>query len=78
MQRLAIQANETLLLLDDTQTIPGNKYERAATLRAAIFDLASGREKDRLTQDYAPREWRTVVGNGVQRAVCGHPETGGY
>jgi Domain of unknown function (DUF927) len=61
LQQLAIQANETLLLLDDTQNIRGNPYERAATLRDAIYDLPSGRQKDRLTQNHAPREWRTIV-----------------
>jgi len=58
---LAFQANETLLLLDDTQNIRGNPYERAATLRDAIYDLPSGKQKDRLIQNHAPRQWRTIV-----------------
>jgi putative DNA primase/helicase len=61
LQGLAIQSNETLLLLDDTQNIPGNAYQRAAILREAIYALPSGREKDRLTQSHPPREWRTIV-----------------
>ena len=32
-------SNETLLLLDDTQNIPGNAYQRAEILRQAIYDL---------------------------------------
>ena len=61
LQELAIQSNETLLLLDDTQNIPGNAYQRAEILREAIYDLPSGRQKDRLTQNHPPREWRTIV-----------------
>jgi hypothetical protein len=61
LQELAIQSNETLLLLDDTQNIPGNAYQRAEILRQAIYDLPSGRQKDRLTQNHPPREWRTIV-----------------
>jgi len=61
LQELAIESNDTLLLLDDTQNIPGNAYQRAAILREAIYTLPSGREKDRLTQSHLPRAWRAIV-----------------
>ena len=49
LEQLAIQANDTLLILDDIQNAPGSIYQRAALLDYAAFNLPSGREKDRMT-----------------------------
>ena len=77
LEQLAIQANDTLLILDDIQNVPGSIYQRAALLDYAAFNLPSGREKDRMTQIHAPREWRTIALTSSNRTLADVLERGG-
>lgn len=45
---LARQARDALLVLDDTQNLPGKPADRAEVLRTLVYDLTSGGDKARL------------------------------
>lgn len=45
---LARQARDALLVLDDTQNLPGKPADRAGVLRTLVYDLTSGGDKARL------------------------------
>ena len=77
LEMRALSARDGLLILDDSQNIPGNKRQRAETFRDALFGLTGGSEKARLNAPEAPRSWRTVIWSTGNDSVAKFLAAGG-
>jgi putative DNA primase/helicase len=54
----ALAHNETILILDETQRAGRNARQRAEVISDAVFSLAEGNERERLTNASSARGWR--------------------
>lgn len=61
LESYGLSANDTVLVIDDIRSVPGDAKERAKLIEEAIYLFATGREKNRRDGSGKPRSFRTVA-----------------